>query len=214
MDGDITTTEVYQLRIVLREISPAIWRRVLVRSDSTISDLHYTLQLAMGWSDFHLNRFSIHGKDYGVYHIGGMSFTDDPNQVHLSDFRFRLKERFMYEYDFGDGWQHDVRVEQTLPLDSKRIYPVCIGGRRACPPEDCGGPWAFMELEQHYSVFHIVERLEEIFEEEADDSEYYREELDTCCRWLQKEHFDRRAVNRRLKQYALGEEEWMSALSE
>jgi hypothetical protein len=70
-----------------------------------------------------------------------------------------------------------------------------------------------MELEQHYSVFHIAERLEEIFEEEADDSEYYREELGTCCRWLQKEHFDRRADNCRLRQYALGDKEWMSVLS-
>jgi hypothetical protein len=132
--------KVYQLRIALREISPAIWRCLLARSDSTITDLHYTQQFAMGWSDFQLNRFSIYGKDYGVYHIGGMSFTDDPNQVHLSDFHFSLKARFMYEYDYGGGLQHDIRVEQKLPLDSKRIYPVCIGGRRACAPEDCGGP--------------------------------------------------------------------------
>jgi hypothetical protein len=112
MEWDIATTEVYQLRIALREISPAIWRRVLVRSDSTIADLHYTLQLAMGWTDSHLTRFIIHGKDYGVYHMGGMSFTDDPPRVRLADFRFRVKERFLYEYDFGDGWQHDVRIEQ------------------------------------------------------------------------------------------------------
>lgn len=130
MDGDIATTEIYQLR----EISPAIWRRVLIRSDSTIADLHYTLQLAMGWSDFHLNRFSIHGKDYGVYHIGGISFMDDPKAVRVADFRFRIKERFVYEYDFVDGWQHGVRVERKLPLEPKRSYPVCIGGRRACPP--------------------------------------------------------------------------------
>lgn len=71
-----------------------------------------------------------------------------------------------------------------------------------------------MLLEQQYSVFHIADRLEEIFEEEADNLEYYREELDECCRWLQKKHFDRREINRRLKQYALGDEEWMWALSE
>lgn len=149
MDVVIARKEVYQLRIALREISPAIWRRALVRSDSTIADLHYTLQLAMGWSDSHLNCFIIHGKDYGVYHSGGMSFADDPQNVRLADFRFRVKERFLYEYDFGDEWQHDVRFERKLPFDPKRIYPVCIGGRRACPSEDCGGPWAFMELEQH-----------------------------------------------------------------
>lgn len=69
---------VYQLRVRLREISPMIWRRLLVRSDSTISDLHYTLQIAMGWTDTHLNRFVIHGKEFGVAKIGGAWFSDDP----------------------------------------------------------------------------------------------------------------------------------------
>jgi Plasmid pRiA4b ORF-3-like protein len=71
----------YQLRVVLRGISPLIWRRLLVRSDSSIADLHYTLQLAMGWTDTHLHCFHIHGKDYGVGHSGGMSFADDPHGV-------------------------------------------------------------------------------------------------------------------------------------
>jgi hypothetical protein len=129
---------VYQLRICLRKISPIIWRRLLVRDDSTIADLHYTLQIVMGWTDSHLHRFRIHGKDYGVAHIGGCSFADDPRQVRLADFGFRLRERFFYEYDFYDLWQHDIRIEQILELDTKRTYPVCIAGRRASPPEDCG----------------------------------------------------------------------------
>ena len=207
MDGNTSLSDLYQFRIALREISPAIWRRVLIRSDSTIADLHYTIQLTVGWSDAHLNRFVIHGKEYGVHHIGGLSFSDDPAQVRLADFRFRIRERFLYEYDFGDGWQHDVRLEGKLPCDPRRTYPMCIGGRRACPPEDCGGPWAFMELEQHYSIFHVAHRMEEIFEDEGDDVEFYREELEKMCQWLKKEHFERRQVNRRLKQYALGDEE-------
>ena len=80
-----------------------IWRRLLVRSDSTIADLHYTLQIAFGWSDSHLHCFHIHGKDYGVGHRGGMSFADDPDTVHLADFQFRVRERFLYEYDFNDN---------------------------------------------------------------------------------------------------------------
>ena len=134
--------------------------------------------------------------------------------VRLADFRFRIKERFRYEYDFGDGWQHDVRVARKLPLEPKRSYPVCIGARRACPPEDRGGPWAFMELEQQYSVFHIADRLEAIFEEKANDLENYREELDGCCRWWQKAHFDRRDINRRLRQRAHGDEDWLQPVSE
>lgn len=121
---------VYQLR----EISPMIWRRLLVRSDSTIADLHYTLQIAMGWDDIHLNRFVIYGKEYGVAKIGGTWFSDDPRQVLLSHLHLRLKEQFLYEYDFGDRWQHEVRLEKVLPLDPKKTYPRCIGGARKAPP--------------------------------------------------------------------------------
>src|SRR5512144_1623882 len=95
---------VYQLKVWLLGISPMIWRRLLVRSDSTIADLHYTIQIAMGWTDTHLHRFRIHGQDYGVAHPGGIAFTDDPAQVRLADFGFRPRERFLYEYDFHDLW--------------------------------------------------------------------------------------------------------------
>jgi hypothetical protein len=155
---------VYQLRVVLRAVSPLIWRRLLVRSDSTIFDLHVTRQLALGWSDEHLNRFVIHGRDYGVWHGGGIGFRDDPPQVHMADLGLRVGERILYECDFTDGWQHDVRVERVLPLDPRRRYPVCIGGRRAVPPEDCGGPWAFLELRQRYSIISIADQLMELVE--------------------------------------------------
>jgi Plasmid pRiA4b ORF-3-like protein len=134
---------VYQLRLVLRGVSPLIWRRLLVRSDSTIADLHTTFQLALGWSDEHLNRFVIHGREYGVSHDGGIGFGDNPRQVRLAFLGLRVRERFLYEYDFTDGWQHDVRVEQILPLEPGRHSPVCIGGRRAGPPEDCGHSWSY-----------------------------------------------------------------------
>ena len=93
----------------------------------------------MAWTDAHLNRFHIHGKDYGVAHEGGLTFSDNPDGVSLAQFGFRLRERFLYEYDFYDGWQHDVRLEKVLPLNSKRHLPVCTGGQRLAPPEDCGG---------------------------------------------------------------------------
>jgi len=71
-----------------------------------------------------LNRFHIHGKDYGVAHEGGLTFSDDPEGVRLAQFRFRLRERFLYEYDFYDRWQHDVWLEEVLPLNLKRVLPV------------------------------------------------------------------------------------------
>ena len=140
MSSPHLTPDVSQLYVWLCGISPLIWRRLLVRSDSTIADLHHTLQIAMGWDDAHLHRFRIRGKDYGISRIGGIGFRDDPHQVRLADFHFRHAECFLYEYDFGDLWQHVVRVERRLPRDRKRTYPVCIDGKRAAPPEDCGGP--------------------------------------------------------------------------
>jgi hypothetical protein len=217
-----TTAEpvAYQLRVVLRGVSPLIWRRLLVRSDSTIADLHASLQLVLGWSDEHLNRFVIHGRgEYGVWHDGGLGFRDNPRRVRLANLGLRVRERFLYEYDFTDGWQHDVRVEWILPLDPRRDYPVCIGGQRAVPPEDCGGPQAFLELRQHYSAFHIARRLLELLrpitsgagQEEAgdgDDDEHgdavdnHDEELAHLLRWLKIDRFDRRAANRELAQVA------------
>lgn len=137
--------EVYQTHVWIRGISPMIWRRLLIRSDSTIADLHYTLQIAFGWSGLHLHRFHIHGQDYGISLIGGPGFSSDPRKVHLGDFQFRTNERFLYEYDFGDLWEHEVRIERRMAAAAKAIYPVCIAGRRAGPEEDCGGPWAYME---------------------------------------------------------------------
>src|SRR6266849_2319235 len=172
---------VYQLRVVLRGISPLIWRRILVRSDSTIADLHATLQLALGWSDDHLHRFVAHGREYGISHAGGLSFRDDPHEVRLGDLGLRAGERFLYEYDFTDGWRHDVRVEQILPLETTRPCPVCTGGRRAVPPADCGGPWGFMELQQHHAPFRLAERLVEIIESVlsgSDNVDDLREELE------------------------------------
>src|SRR6266849_7288010 len=203
---------VYQLRVVLRSVSPLIWRRLLVRSDSTIADLHATFQLALGWSDEHLNRFVIHGREYGVWHEGGLGVRDNPRHVRLANLGLRVRERFLDEYDFTDGWQHDVRVEQILPLEPRRYYPVCIGGRRAAPPEDCGGPWAVLELRQHYSAFRIAQRLLELLKpntvaddrrgdddddgnEHADDDDDHHEELVHLLRWLRIDCFDRRAAN-------------------
>ena len=202
---------VYQLRLVLRGVSPLIWRRVLVRGDTTIADLQATFHVVLGWTDEHLHRFVIHGKDYGISRIGGIGFRDDPHRVRLADLGLRVRERFLYEYDFTDGWQHDVRVEQTVPLAPGRQYPVCLGGRRAVPPEGCGGPWAFLELRQHYSVVAVTRRLAELLGDvllpaqprcqrcQQAVIDEHREELAVLLHWARADRVDRRAVNRRLR---------------
>jgi hypothetical protein len=218
--GEQSSTEVYQLHVWLREISPMVWRRVLVRTDSTIADLHSTLQIAMGWSDDHLHRFVIHGKDYGISRIGGIGFSDDPHQVRLVDFGFRLQERFAYEYDFGAGWQRVIRVERRLPVDARRAYPVCIGGARACPLETCAGPWAYLELRQRYHPILVARRLAEVLGDVLDTAhprcprcrralvDAHRDELTVLLHWARAERFDRRRVNRQLHQHAAGDDSW------
>lgn len=140
------TVRVYQLKVSLRHITPMVWRRLLVISDTTIAQLHAIVQVAMGWEDLHLHQFRIHGKTYGIYRTGGISFADDPHQVILADFKLRTGERFVYEYDMGDCWQHDIRLEAVLPHEPRKRYPVCTAGDGDCPPEDCGGPWGYREL--------------------------------------------------------------------
>jgi hypothetical protein len=137
-----------------------VWRRLLVRSDSTIADLHQILQIAFGWSDDYLHCFRIHGKEYGIPHVGGMGFDDDAATVRLAQFRFRVRERFVYEYNFYSHWVHEIRVEQILTLDANGIYPLCTGGARAAPPEACGGPWAYLQLLDHHTYHFPYEALE------------------------------------------------------
>ena len=204
---DTLAPVIYQLKVLLLGVSPMIWRRLLVRGDTTIADLHFIVQITMGWSDIHLHRFNIHGKDYGIARIGGIGFSDDPHKVRLADFRLRINERFFYEYDFNSDWRHQIRVESILTAEPYRRYPVCINGRRTCPPEDCGGPWAFMALRQKYSLWHIVSRLGEIVEN--DDVEDFADELDELRYWAAVDRFDRKAVNRRLQDCTSGKEVWL-----
>ena len=188
---------IYRLHVWLRQISPMIWRRLLVRSDSTITDLHHILQIAFGWSDEHLNRFHIHD--------GGIGFSTDPEHVRLGGFRFRVNEQFLYEYHFNEGWEHQVRVEARLGLEDKRIYPCCIGGKRRVAPEDCGGPYAFMTCRDEVPL-QVEELIEDVRDDlEANDLESIRNRvghMDKLRKWLTSDSFDRRAVNRQLKQYA------------
>jgi hypothetical protein len=104
----------------------------------------------MGWLNDHLHRFRIHGKQYGIARLGDPTLSDDPDAVRLKDFRLRIKECFRYEYDFTDNWKHQIRFEAIIASEPYRRYPVCIDGRRDCPPEDCGDPWAFMAILIYY----------------------------------------------------------------
>ena len=200
--------DLYQFHVLLLGISPAIWRRVLISKGSSIAALHHVLQIVMGWDDTHLHRFNIHGKEYGIAQPGGIGFRDDPTQVRLEDLHLRLKERFVYEYDFTDNWRHQLRLEHALPLDPTQVHPYCIGGARQAPPDRCGGVVGYLEQKRSFSPVHITSRMLEIIEDEEARVADYWEEFVAMRYWLHAETFDRTLVNRRLALYVAGDERW------
>jgi hypothetical protein len=129
--------------VTLQGTKPPIWRRIQVRSSTALPRLHYTIQLAMGWTDSHLHQFIIGGV---AYCMTDPEFEDDmrsERRVKLERVVAAEKARFVYEYDFGDSWTHLILLEKILPVEPGVHYPQCLAGKRACPPEDVGGVWGY-----------------------------------------------------------------------
>ena len=140
---------VYRLRINLLYIKPPIWRQVLVPARITLNKLHQIIQAAMGWEDRHLHQFLIDRKVYSEPdpdEPGDWSERGNESKVLLSDLVTQEGSKFIYDYDFGDSWRHEVILEKVLTRPPDNKYPVCQQGRRHCPPEDCGGPPGYENL--------------------------------------------------------------------
>lgn len=144
---------VYQFKITLRGIRPPIWRRIQVPETYSFWDLHVAIQGAMGWMDCHLHEFTMpDARGGGPVRIGTPSAEYGFHEV-LPEERQSISGWFSvegkpaeYTYDFGDDWVHTVKLEKILPREEGVDYPHCVKGKRACPPEDCGGPWGYMQL--------------------------------------------------------------------
>ena len=137
--------DIYRLKVTLRHIRPPIWRRIEVPADIRLGRLHHVLQDAMGWSDSHLHAFRVGDANFGVPDPDFPAGLRSERNVRLDRIAGE-GARFVYEYDFGDGWKHDILVEKILPAEPGARYPRCLAGRRACPPEDCGGPPGYERL--------------------------------------------------------------------
>lgn len=144
--------QIYQLRVTLQDIEPAIFRTVVVPSSFTLREFHEFLQGAFGWQMCHLHAFR--AQEGGTYTSAqeGMFAMDmgeedvDDATVQLSEVLRAKGDRLMYEYDFGDGWQHEVVLLEIGDPKAKGLYPSVTDGARNCPPEDCGGPYGYEEL--------------------------------------------------------------------
>ena len=180
---------VYQLKISLIESKPKIWRRVLVKPDLLLEDLHKIIQTVMGWENYHLHQF----KKDGILYVPESPEEDGfltssklyiYSHTKVSDLLKAEKDKLKYEYDFGDSWEHEIVLEKILSLKGSVDYPVCTGGKKNCPPEDCGGIWGF------HNILKILK--------DPDHKEY-----DENLEWMGKEYdpdyFNQRVVNARLK---------------
>ncbi len=132
----------------LRDAEPRVWRLVEVSADTTLHKLHWTIQMAMGWTNSHVHQFIV-GNDYysqPEHDPDNEMGWDDEHSVRLRDLLWRPGATFAYEYDFGDSWDHDIAIEAIVPREKGVAFPTCIDGTGACPPEDCGGVARFAEL--------------------------------------------------------------------
>jgi Plasmid pRiA4b ORF-3-like protein len=209
---------IYQLRLVLTGISPMIWRRLLISSESSIAQLHEYIQICFDWNNEHLHCFRIQGKNYGIAYLGGMSFDDDAHDVRLSRFHLHPHESFHYDYDFLANWRVKIRLEGILPSNPRRPVPVCTGGRGAAPREEYWGALAYLQKLEHQRYAFPLEELEMIaaamqrwlksggsrqavgaFDELREAVEHVR-----AYQEFQPRRCDRHAINRKL--WAMGQE--------
>lgn len=170
----------YQFKIQLNHIKPPIWRQFVVPSNITLASFHYIIQCVMGWQDCHLHAFHIGGLEYGMpdaddYNDGQVI---DETTVALKNLLADAPKTMVYVYDFGDDWEHTLQFEGEVALDKNK--PRILGGKRACPPEDCGGPFGYEEF------------LEVLQDPKHEDHEHFKE-------WagdFKPEHFPLDKINR------------------
>jgi len=181
----------YELRVTLKNISPPVWRTFAVPAGIRLDFLHHVLQTVMGWTDSHLHQFKSGRQVFELPHDDDFPFFgDDPPPPPRDERKARLNEilrnpgdRFTYLYDFGDDWEHVVKLEKIKPLDPETPLPACLKGKRSCPPEDVGGPWGYARF------------LEIIVDEDHPEHE---ETLEWAGDDFDPELFDLGEVNRKL----------------
>lgn len=180
----MATPQILQCRVWLVDSEPSIWRRFEVSDQISLDDLHEILQIVMGWENGHLHAFAIGRDRYAAPFPMPLEGTLDSTSVSLASFRFKSGDKFSYTYDFGDGWLHQVRVDEVRPQSNEVKLPRCLEGDRACPPEDCGGVWGYEAL---------LERLSD-----PEDPDF--EELLDWVGDFDPSHFSVEAVNAQLRQ--------------
>jgi hypothetical protein len=166
---------IYQIKVTLNDSKPPIWRRILVSDSISLHQLHTILQIVMGWMNSHPHQFIIDNDYYGDPEDSDYGDVQNEKRFRLNQFVTRKGFKFIYEYDFGDSWEHTVHVEAILPVEKGKQYPICLAGKRACPPEDVGGVDGYEEIleifsnPKHPEHDEMTEWIEEDFDPEFFD---------------------------------------------
>ncbi|MBF0301377.1 MAG: hypothetical protein HQK51_21915 [Oligoflexia bacterium] len=164
-----------------------------------------------------MHQFIIYGKSYGTTYDSGIMFSDNPKNVLLRNFHFCLNERFIYQYNFFVNWELEIRLEQKLIPDTNKLYPICIDGHMASPPEYCKGALEFMKLADYYSVWRIEEIFYDLlkkYKNKKIDNSDFRAGLRNLNYWINRHKFDRRETNKILKKFATKDPEWKEYMEE
>ncbi len=173
---------ILELDITLKNSKPKIWRRVHIPADLTFHELHYVIQFAMGWTHSHLHQFEVGKRQEYIRPPREEDWDEeatDSRETKISKHLAAAKDKITYEYDFGDGWDHEILIKKVLQADPKQHYPMLVAGERACPPEDCGGVWGYADMLEKLKKPGTAE-YEEITEwigEDFDPEEFDLEEI-------------------------------------
>ena len=187
------TKQIYQIHVSLTDIEPKIWRGLLLYSDIFLIDFHRIIQTAMGWTNSHLHQFKAGKMDYAPAEFE-IENSKNSRTIKLNSILKKEKSKILYEYDFGDGWYHEIVLQKIIEDDEKGQIPRCIGGNRNCPPEDCGGIGGYIELlrtisnPKHEDYKSMMEWLGGEFDPEYFDIDNINKQLkqkDYGCIWIE-----------------------------
>ena len=189
--------ERYQLHVLLLDVGPAPWRRLLVRLETTIDELHRLIQLCMGWDERTWHEFWLHGNVY-FGRRAGYGGTDPSGTADkpLSSFCLIPGERFRYSYG---SWHCQIRLEKIIAADHPRSWPVCIGGKWGAPPEHCRDGLSYMNHRERIRYpFEVIDLLVDLTEEPDEDPARFRARAMRIIEWGGWMNFDRNKLNARL----------------
>jgi len=170
-----TVPTILRIKIKLIGSKPPIWRTILCNADTTLKEFHRVIQITIGWWDSHLHQFEVEGQKIGN-RDDGCDYMEDERRFTLKD--VAPNGRFGYEYDFGDCWEHDIHIEKEVPYDTKLSYPLCVAGKRNCPPEDCGGIGNYENILDEIADGTIDEDMKEWMEQITGGEPFNPEQFD------------------------------------